>query len=97
MTRENLLNDLIEIVKDMTSDWDIAFEDEMTAETRLIDDLEFESIDVVQLIVAIEERFGRRDFPFEDLLMEDGRYVDDVKLGQFVDFLEQHLGTAKAS
>jgi len=89
--RDKILRELSEILKDMTSDWDIGYDGGIGPDTRLIADLEFESIDVVQLIVAIEERFQRRDLPFEKLLMKDGRYVDEILVSDAVNFLCQHL------
>jgi acyl carrier protein len=83
---------LVGIVEEMTSDWDTTFEGQIGADTRLIQDLEFESIDIVQLIVAIETRFNRRDLPFEEVLMADGRYVDELSLGEVAEFLEKRLG-----
>jgi len=89
---KTLLDDVTRILEDMTSDWDLEFSGGVGPETCLISDLAFESIDVVQLVVAIEERFSRRDLPFEKLLMADGRYVDDVRVSQIVQFLESNLG-----
>ena len=89
--RQTVLNDLVAILKDMTSDWDMAFDGAIEPQTRLIADLSFESIDVVQLVVAIEEHFQRRDLPFVQLLMKDGHYVDDLQVGDAVDFLVKHL------
>lgn len=87
--RESLLKDLQDILENMTADWDTSHEG-ITSATKLINDLSFESIDVVQLIVAIEEHFNRRDFPFEKLLMQEGRYVEELTVGEVVDFLSQH-------
>lgn len=91
-TREQIEKDLIEIVTDMTQDWDLSFEGGVTPETRLMADLAFESIDVVQLVVAIEGHFQRRKMPFEQLMMVDGRYVQELQIKQIVDFLVQQLG-----
>src|SRR5690554_941715 len=91
LAREAILDDMVQILTDMTADWDLDFGGGVTADTRLIADLGFESIDVVQLVVAIEERFQQRDLPFEKLLMVDGRYVDDLRVEQVVDFLHEHL------
>ena len=91
---DKILQELVAILTDMTSDWDLEYGNEIGMKTRLIGDLEFESIDVVQLIVAIEERFQRRDLPFEKLLMSDGRYVDEILVSDAVDFLDQHLNGA---
>jgi acyl carrier protein len=63
-------------------------------DTKLMSDLEFESIDVVQFVTAIEEQFGRRGLPFEELLMIDGRYVDELAVGDTAEFLSRHLNSA---
>jgi acyl carrier protein len=82
---------VLEILKDLTADWDTDYAGDIGPDTTLIEDLAFESIDVVQLVVSLEGRFQRRDLPFEKLLMHDGRYVDDMTVRQLVDFLEQTL------
>jgi acyl carrier protein len=90
-TREALFRDLGDILNDMTRDWQMDFDGGIGPETFLIRDLGFESIDVVQLVVALEEHYQRRDLPFAELVMEDGRYVGDLKVGRIVDFLAQYL------
>lgn len=90
--RETIQQTVIRILKEMTQDWDLEFEGGIGLETRLIGDLAFESIDMVQLMAAIEEAFHRRDLPFERFLMQDGRYVDELTVRATVDFLDQHLG-----
>jgi acyl carrier protein len=90
-SEHNILKDLIEILENITLDWEMEFNDPIGLDTRLINDLEFESIDVVQFIVAIEERYKRRGLPFEELLMIDGRYVDEIKVGDAVSFLARYL------
>lgn len=88
------LNFVIETLKEMTSDWDTDYDDPIGPKTRLINDLGFESIDVVQLIVAFEEEFQSRELNFEQLLMQDGRYVDELVVEDVVGFLEANLNTA---
>jgi acyl carrier protein len=89
--RDAIFQDMTKILQNMTADWDTDHEGGIQPKTRLINDLGFESIDVVQLVVAIEEHYQRRDLPFMELLMENGRYVDDLQVGDAVDFLEKHL------
>lgn len=86
-----LFEKMVGIVKNMTADWDTGYSGEIGPDTRLIADLGFESIDVVHLVVAIETAFGRSDLPFEELLMRDGRYVDELTIRDAVSFLEKHL------
>lgn len=92
-----ILANLVEILEDITQDWDTELSGKIGAETSLMNDLTFESIDVVMLIVAIEERFKKTGLPFDELLMIDGRYVDDLRVSELVGFLETHLNGGKAS
>lgn len=91
MTQEALLADVIKILQEMTSDWEMEFSDPIGPGTMIISDLEFESIDVVQFVVQIEEFYQRKDLPFEKLLMRDGRYRDDLSVQEVVDFLQASL------
>ena len=78
---------LITLLQDFTQDWDNEFEGQMDRDTRLLADLGFESIDIIQLVVAIQEDIVKRKLSFDRLLMKDGRYVDDLSVGQIADYL----------
>ena len=82
---------VIEVLEDMTSDWDLEFDGKIGEVTRLVGDLAFESIDVVHLIVMLGEVYQEKDIAFEKLLMEDGRYVTDLAVGPLVKFLHDTL------
>jgi acyl carrier protein len=82
---------VLQVLKDLTADWDSDYAGDVGPDTLLIQDLDFESIDVVELVVSLEGRFERRDLPFEKLLMQDGRYVEDLTVRQVVDFLQSEL------
>ncbi|MCB1700652.1 MAG: hypothetical protein KDI14_07435 [Halioglobus sp.] len=88
---DEIVSRVCDVVADMTGDWDMDFEGEINRDTRLIGDLAFESIDIVQLVVAIEGEFQKRGIPFEKLLMVDGRYVDDLTVGDMADFLSANM------
>jgi acyl carrier protein len=88
---DTILADLIEMLKDLTSDWDTGFSGEITGETLLMGDLAFESVDVVHLVVAIQERYGKQNIPFEKLVMENGRYVGDLQVSRIADFLKTQI------
>jgi len=91
ISKEELFQEISRILKDMTSDWDIDFSGDITPETQIISDLQFESIDVVQFIVQLEGKFQRKDLPFEKLLMVEERYRDDFTVQEMVDFLHKYL------
>jgi acyl carrier protein len=56
-----------------------------------MEDLAFESIDVVQLVVALEKNFERKGLPFEQLFMRDGDYVNELEVKEIVEFLHKNL------
>lgn len=85
--RDTYQQKLIVLLEDFTQDWDNEFEGTMGADTRLLADLGFESIDIIQLVVAIQEEILKRKLSFDRLLMKDGRYVDDLSIGQIADYL----------
>jgi acyl carrier protein len=88
---EQYEKDVIEILKELTADWDDLGGGALDAETAIVADLGFESLDVVYMVTAIEERYGRRDLPFEQLLMVDGSYVTDLSVRQIAQFLQQQM------
>lgn len=92
-SKDDILNELTALLKDITLDWDLEFDEEIGAHTRLIADLAFESVDIVQLVVAVEEHFKCKGLPWEEFLMEDSRYVDEINVGDTVDFLYQKLNS----
>jgi acyl carrier protein len=87
LDRNRAITEVVAILEDMTRDWELEYSGEIGAGTRLMGDLSAESIDIVMLIVAIEERFHQPGLPFEELLMHEGRYVDDLTVEEIADFL----------
>jgi len=90
-TLEELERGVCVLLTDMTSDWDLEYGEPINGETRLMADLAFTSIDVVQLVVGIEALVQRRHLHFEHLLMVDGRYVMELQVKQIADFLVEQL------
>lgn len=84
---------VIAVLNDTVQDWDMEIDGGIVATTTLIGDLAFESIDVVQFCVALEQALGRKGLPFEKLFINAGSYVDDVSVAQVRDFLLAELGT----
>lgn len=88
---------IVDIIEDLTQDWGLDLEQPVGLDTSLVDDLEFASVDVIQLCVAIEEHYNQSKMGFQDLLMQDGRYVEDLNVRKFAEFLNQKMsgGVAK--
>ena len=87
-TEESINQEIIKILTDMTSDWDID-EDAgaITTSTKLVADLSFESVEIVQLMVQIEQHFGLKNLASEKLLIKDGRHVPDLSVPEISRFL----------
>lgn len=58
-------------------------EDKVTRDAKFREDLEADSLDLVELIMAFEEKFGG------EISDEDAQKITTV--GEAVDYIEQHL------
>ena len=90
-SQEDIETQVIAVLENMTADWELEDGGKIEPETRLMEDLAFESIDVVQLVVALEKNFERKGLPFEQLFMRDGDYVDELEVKEIVEFLHKNL------
>jgi acyl carrier protein len=89
VTEEAVYNDLLDILNDLTGDWE--YSGEISRDTFLLADLDFESIDAVALGTAIEERF-QKSLPFAEFLAEVAeREVKDIRVGELSNFIYQNL------
>lgn len=90
MERSQVESAIMEAVEELLDALDAEMDDELSSATMLVADAEFSSIDFVQLIVLIEEKLGQK-IGFQDMLMQDGQYVEDLSIGEVVDFTTQRL------
>lgn len=81
---------MIMIIEDLVQDWELNLEEAISQETFLVNDLNFSSVDIIQLCVALEQNYERK-LGFHELLMEDGKYVGDLSIQQISVFLESKL------
>lgn len=79
----SVLEQVMELIQEIVPDLEM----EITAETRLFEDLEFDSISTMQLLVAAEERFG---FDSED--SEESLQAFET-VGAFVEFVGKYRGS----
>lgn len=87
---------LIGIIEDLSQDWGIDLDEPMSGNTLLVQDMQFASVDIIQLVVAIEEHYQRPKMGFQDLLMQDGSYVEDLSVAQIAQFVHEKLSGAAA-
>ena len=88
-TREQVLADVVVLLQKVARDWDV--DGGLGEQTRLFEDLNFESLDLVVLGAAVQEHFGRT-FPFAEFFAEIGqRQQKDLSVREWVDFIYKHL------
>ncbi|MEW6380463.1 MAG: phosphopantetheine-binding protein [bacterium] len=87
--QENIFKSVSKIISSLKDEWE--YSGEITPDTSLFTDLDFESIDAVVLGSMIEEHFNR-PFPFAEYLAGIGeREVRDIKVRDLVSFIHQNL------
>jgi acyl carrier protein len=84
-TPEQIHESIADIVRGMTKGWDLDA-DQLGPETRLVSDLGFSSVDIIHLMASTEMRFNRK-LPYDEIVMRDGRYVDDLSLRELIEFV----------
>ncbi len=94
--REAILRGVLKILAGMSTDWQMGFTGQTGPATRLGADLAFESLEIVQLVVAIRKYFNRQDLPFRELFLKEDGPVDDLRVSDVVDFLCLHLNNRQA-
>jgi acyl carrier protein len=91
LNTESIQAKVIAVLQDMIADWELDDINEIDAETKLMEDLAFESLDVVQFVVSLEKEFEQRNLPFQNLFMHDGDYVDEINVKEVVEFLNKNI------
>ena len=87
VTSTQLLGEVLDLITRLAEDWE--YEGEVTPNTLLFGDLGLESLDLVVLGTAIQERYGR--VPFAEFLTDIGsRATQDVSIGQLVTFIDEN-------
>lgn len=94
-TRDQIRADLIRLLRQLHDDHD---EDEViTDEMGLLDDLNWQSVELIVLANALQEHY-RQVFPFTEFLADLGeRGLNDITVGQWVDFIRENLEANSAN
>jgi acyl carrier protein len=88
-TRDRLRSDVLEILREKSRKLDSDFSGPLTEETRIVSDLDFESVVIVEFCMAIGKHLQRK-LPFQNLVFQNGQF-QDFSVGQLLTFLEDQL------
>jgi acyl carrier protein len=93
-SRSEVRAHLVRLLHTLSEDWDGV--GDIDDGTYLIADLNWRSMDVIYLANSLQDHYGQT-FPFTDLFTEIGqREHPDISVGEWVDFLHEHLGPTPA-
>ena len=90
-TRDQLRTDVLEILRDKSKKLDSDFSGPLTEETRVVGDLDFESVMIVEFCMAVGKHF-RKKLLFQKLVFQNGQF-QDFTVGQLLTFLEDQLAS----
>ncbi len=90
LLRDTVEATVIAVIEDLIQDWGLELDGGVSADTQLVAHLEFASVDIIQLCVALEQTYARK-LGFQNLLMRDGSYVGDLSVRQIAQFIELRL------
>ena len=87
--QQTVMKDVLNLLNQLARDWE--YSGEITPDTLLFADLGFESIDAVVLASFVQDHY-HQPMPFPQLLAQIGqRDVKDLRIGELVNFICQHL------
>jgi acyl carrier protein len=93
-SRDQIMADVLGLLRKLADDWE--YTGEITPQTRFFSDMGLRSLDVVVLGTAIQEHYNQV-FPFVQLFAQVGqRAVPDMPVGEWVEFIHQHMQDASA-
>lgn len=91
-SKEEIAQTVEEILQDILKGWGVD-DEELSSESMLFSDLGFSSVDALEIMASLDMKFQRK-LPYEKLVMKDGAYVDDLSIGELVDFIDTHFDDA---
>jgi acyl carrier protein len=86
-TRDQLRAEVLEILREKTRKLDSDFSGTLDENTRIVGDLDFESVLIVEFCMAIGKRFQKK-LPFQNLVFKNGKF-QDFTVGELLTFLEE--------
>ena len=89
VARDSVYQTVRELIEKLAEDWE--YDSEITQDTLMVADLGLESIDVVVLGTTIQNEYDCT-LPLAEFMAEVGqREQKDIRIGELVDFVHNHL------
>lgn len=88
-TDEQIQADIKEILGQMISTWGLD-DEAIEGGTNLVADLGLSSVDLIHLMASVEMRFHRK-LPYDEIIMKDGQYANDISVDELVAFVSRNI------
>ena len=88
-TDEQIRDDIKEILGEMISTWGLD-DEAIEGGTNLVADLGLSSVDLIHLMASVEMRFHRK-LPYDEIIMKDGQYANDISVDELVAFVSRNI------
>ena len=92
LPRDRLLQLVCTILQGEIRGWELDGPAKLRPATRLVGDLDLDSLAILRVIVEIETALGKPGLPFEKVLVRGGQYVPDLTVDELVSFLTEVAG-----
>lgn len=93
-SRSEILSEIVAVLEELADDWEYA--GEIGEHTMLMGEMGFESLDIVVLATALQERYPQ-EIPFSEFFAALGeREGGDVSVAEWVDFIAAHTANGVA-
>lgn len=90
MTNSLAEKTVLEILREFAEEWGLD-DLEVGPETALKADMSFESTDIMQLFMGVQEAFPGLQIPFQNLVIKDGSFVDDLTARDVIAFVNAQV------
>jgi acyl carrier protein len=92
-SKQEIIETICDIVITIIKDWGL--DTEVNADTLLIQDLGFTSMDTIDLIATIETRYQRK-LPYDSLVtFDDGSYRSELSVDELAEFIHLNFKVAR--
>lgn len=80
---------VVSAIQELLEDSDLDLDEPIASETTLNEDLCLSSVEAMELFARVDIAIKRR-LRYEQLVLVDGQYRDELTVGELVDFIWEH-------